>query len=126
MFCRPLYRSTRLNGTPIQMLAMITEINDHVGEVNQSTDEPPTDFNAELTTPDSLLSIQAQVEADTIKGSSHGTRNSARRVAERRKFCAKNTASARPIVNWKAMETKVNISVWIRAGLKVGSRKIVR
>ena len=33
-----------------------------------------------MTTPESLLSIHDQVDADTISGSSHGTRNSARSV----------------------------------------------
>ena len=36
--------------------------------------------------PESLFSIHDQVEADTSSGSSHGTRNSARSVPDRRKL----------------------------------------
>ena len=42
----------------------------------------PKSCSTELTMPLSLLNIQAHVDADTISGSSHGTRKSARRVAE--------------------------------------------
>ena len=65
---------------PIQMFAMITEASDQVGEVSQLTGSMPTACRAALTMPESLLSIHDQVDADTISGSSHGTRNSARRV----------------------------------------------
>ncbi len=68
----------------------------------------PTAPSAELTMPESLLSIHDQVEAETISGSSHGTRNSARSVADSRKLLTKNTASAMPMVNWKISETPVN------------------
>ena len=67
------------------------------------------------------MSIQDQVDADTISGSSHGTRNSARSVADSRKCRTKNTASAIPIVNWKASDTSVNTRVCTRAGTNVGS-----
>src|SRR5690348_11851221 len=78
MFFRPLYRITRLNGMPIQMFAIRTETSDHDGEVSQSTCRPPMPWITEFTTPDSLFSIQAQVDEDTISGSSQGTRNNAR------------------------------------------------
>ena len=68
---------------PIQMLAMMTEISDHCGRgepVDRADPEPGQ--QAELTTPESLLNIHDQVDADTISGSSHGTRNSARSVAD--------------------------------------------
>src|SRR4051794_2248036 len=103
------------------MLAMITDTSDQVGDVSQWIDWPPTALIIVLMTPDSLLSIQAQVDADTISGNSHGTRNSARNVAERRKCCAKNTASASPMPNWKTIETNVNTNVCSSAGRKVGS-----
>ena len=64
-----------------------------------------TPRSAALTTPESLLSIHDQVDADTISGSSHGTRNSARSVADSRKFRLKNTARASPMANWKTSET---------------------
>src|SRR3954453_22412734 len=106
---------------PIQMLAIVTEASDQVGEVSQSTGPMPTWPIRKLTTPDSELSSQAQVEADTISGSSHGTRNRARRTTDSRKCREKNTASARPIVNWKNSDTRVKITVCRRAGPKVGS-----
>src|SRR5512142_255119 len=110
---------TRLNGMPIQMLAMMTDTSDQRGEVSQLTGATPRPCSAEFTTPESLLSIQDQVDADTIRGSSHGTRNSARSVADSRKWRWKKTASAMPRVNWTAMDPTVNVIVWINAGRKV-------
>src|SRR5690348_1480723 len=107
---------TRLNGMPIQMLAMMTDANDQRGEVSQLTGAMPTACSTEFTTPESLLSIHDQVEADTISGSSHGTRNSARSVADSRKCRWKNRASAMPMLNWTAMLMKVNTRVWVSAG----------
>ena len=115
-----------MNGTPIQMFAMITEVSDQDGEVSQFTGSMPTAPSAALTMPESLLSIHDQVDADTISGSSHGTRNRARRVAESRKCWLKKTARASPIAYWKNRHTAVNTTVWSRAGAKVGSSKTVR
>src|SRR5690349_22033803 len=84
---------TRLNGMPIQMLAMMTDTSDQRGEVSQLTGEMPMPCSTALTTPESLLSIHDQVEADTIRGSSHGTRNSARNVTDSRKWRLKKTRS---------------------------------
>src|SRR2546421_2375893 len=117
---------TRLNGTPIQMFAMITDVSAHCGEVSQFTGSIPIACRTALTTPESLLSIHDQVEADTINGSSHGTRNSARSVADSRKRRLKNTASASPIVYWNTKLTAVNRTVCVRAGVNVGSSKMVR
>src|SRR4051794_18055004 len=111
---------------PIQMLAMITEVNDQPGEVSQLTGSTPMRPSAALTMPESLLSIHDHVDADTISGSSHGTRNSARRVAESRKCCAKNTASAMPMENCATSDTRVNTAVWTSAGTNVGSSVTVR
>src|SRR5690242_18668247 len=111
---------------PIQMFAMITLVSAQSGEVSQLTGSTPARPRVQLTMPESLLSIQDQVEALTIRGSSHGTRNSARSVAESRKLWAKNTASASPMANWKAMETNVNTIVWSNAGPNVGSANTVR
>src|SRR3954454_7346676 len=108
------------------MFAMITEASDQDGEVSQFTGPIPTACSTALTMPDSLLSIHDQVEADTISGSSHGTRKRARRVAESRKCWLKKTASARPMLYWKTRHTPVNTTVWSRAGAKVGSSKTVR
>ena len=66
------------------------------------------------------------MEAETIIGSSHGTRNSARSVEESRKLLLKNAASASPITYWKAIDTNVKIAVWITAGPNVGSAKTSR
>src|SRR6478735_6964745 len=101
MDCRPLWRTTRLKGTPIQMFAMITEASDQDGEVSQFTGPTPIAWRVALTIPESELSIHDQVDADTISGSSHGTRNRARRVADRWKCWLKNTASPSPIAYWK-------------------------
>src|SRR2546423_1401841 len=111
---------------PIQMFAMGTEISDQSGEVSQLTGSIPTAPRTLLTTPESLLSIQDQVDADTMSGSSHGTRNSARRVAESRKFCRKNRARAMPAVNCAAIDTTVNTMVCHSAGPNVGSSTTVR
>src|SRR3954454_24498330 len=105
---------------PIQTFAMITLVSAQDGEVSQLTGPMPTPLSSELITPESLFIIQLQVEELTINGSSHGTRNSARSVAESRKFCAKNTARAIPIVNWNSSETPVNTRVWVSAGQNVG------
>src|SRR5699024_10391149 len=78
MFWRPEYRTTRLNGTPSQMFAIVTDSRAVSGEVSQLIRSPPKARSTELTIPLSLLSIHAHVDADTISGSSHGTRNSAR------------------------------------------------
>src|SRR5215218_6901585 len=106
---------------PIQMFAMMTEVSDHDGEVSQLTGAIPRVPRAELTTPESLLNIQDQVDADTISGSSHGTRNSARSVAESRNARLKNTASAIPMANWNTSDTTVNTIVWVSAGPNAAS-----
>ena len=79
------------------------------------TGSPPKATMTELTMPLSLLSIHAQVEAETISGSSHGTRNRARSTVDRRKFCRKNTASARPTTNCTTMDPNVNSRVFLSA-----------
>src|SRR5437868_2910251 len=111
---------------PIQTFAMITLVSAQVGEVSQLTGSMPRPLSSELITPESLFSIQDQVEELTIKGSSHGTRKSARSVADSRKFWAKNTASAMPMLNWKISETPVNSTVWVSAGQNVGLSITVR
>src|ERR1700712_5772257 len=98
---------------PIQMLAMMTDTRDQAGLVSQFTGSMPAGCRLQLTTPLSLLSIHDQVEALTISGSSHGTRKSARSVADNRKFCRKKTARAIPIANWKTSDTSVNRTVWV-------------
>src|SRR3954463_7807407 len=65
---RPAWSRTRLNGMPIQMLAIVTEARDQLGEVSQLIGAAPRLFSTELTTPDSLLSIPDQVDAETING----------------------------------------------------------
>jgi len=74
-----------------------------------------------LITPDSLLNIHDHVDAETISGSSHGMRNSALRVPESGKLRLKKTASARPAVYWKRIDTRVKTMVLRSAGPKVGS-----
>src|SRR5579859_821355 len=103
------------------MLATMTDTSAQEGEVSQSTGPMPTACSAALTTPESLLSIHDQVEADTISGRSHGTRNSARRTDDSGKCLTKNTASASPIEYWRSNETPVKITVCSSAGQKVGS-----
>src|SRR3954454_10243049 len=105
---------------PIQTFAMITLVRAQLGDVSQLTGSIPNVLSSELTTPESLLSIHDQVDELTISGSSHGTRNSARSVAESRKFWAKKTARAIPIENWKISETPVNTTVCSSAGQNVG------
>src|SRR5689334_5444563 len=111
---------------PIQTLAMITDTSDQSGDVSQLTGPTPSAPSTLLTTPESLLSIHDQVDAETIMGSSHGTRKSARSVPDSRKLLLKNTASARPIAYWNAIDTTVKMPVWITAGQNVGSAKTSR
>src|SRR3954453_20630732 len=118
--------TTRLNGMPIQTFAMITLVSAQLGEVSQLTGAMPTALRAVLTMPESLLSIHDQVEAETIKGSSHGTRKSPRSVADNGKCRLKKTASAVPIENWKTSDTAVNSTVCQRAGPNVGFSTTVR
>src|SRR4051812_27694607 len=102
------------------MFAIVTDASAHVGEVNQFTWSKPTARSAALTTPDSLLSSHAHVDADTISGSSHGTRNSARSVADSGNPRSKNTASARPSPYWNSRDTTVNTAVFTRVRRKAG------
>src|SRR5690349_24855374 len=105
---------------------MITEASDQSGDVSQLTGPTPTTARALFTMPESLLSIHDQVDAETISGSNHGTRNSARSPRDNGKWRLKKTASARPTVNWNTRETSVNTIVWVRAGGKVGSPTTAR
>src|SRR3569833_986892 len=111
---------------PIQTLAMITLVRAQVGEVSQLTGWMPSRPSVQLTTPESLLSIHDQVAADTINGSSHGTRNRARNVPESGKWLAKKTASAIPMLNWKISEMAVNSTVCSSAGPNVAFWTTVR
>src|SRR5690242_12425653 len=111
---------------PIQMFAMITLTSDHCGEVSQLTGATPRLCSNELTTPESLLSIHDQVDADTISGSSQGTRNRARSVLDSGKWRWKNTASAMPRLNCTAMDANVNTRVCTSAGSNVGSASTLR
>src|SRR4051812_14532410 len=108
------------------MLAIVTDTSAHVGDVSQLTGSAPTMRRAALTMPESLLSIHDQVEADTISGSSHGTRNSARGGAERGKCWWKKPARAVPMVNGKTSDPPVNAAVCQTAGQKPGSLITVR
>src|SRR5689334_10955262 len=108
------------------MLAMITLTSAHRGSVSQLTGSAPNTPRAALTIPESLLSIQDQLEAETINGNSHGTRNRARSVAESGKFWRKNSASAIPMENWNTKHTTVKTTVCVSAGRNVGSAATVR
>src|SRR5687767_3678797 len=98
---------------------MITEASALSGDVSQLTGPTPTVPSAALTTPASLLSIHDQVDADTISGSSHGTRNSARSVRDSGKCWWKKTARAIPMPNWNASDATVKTTVCASAGPKV-------
>ena len=75
-----------------------------------------------FTTPESLLSIHAEIDGDTSSGNSHGTRKSARSVAASGKRREKKTARASPIANWNRIEPIVKTAVFQSAGPKVGLR----
>src|SRR5262249_31079548 len=113
------------NGMPIQMFAIKTAARDQVGEVSQLICPMPSAPRKALTIPESLFSIHDQVDADTSRGNSHGTRNNARNRLDRRKFRWKNTASASPIANWKAIETKTKIAVLSSARPNVGLERML-
>src|SRR5262245_50344762 len=106
---------------PIQMLAIVTDASAQAGDVSQLTGSRPARRRAALTIPESLLSIHDQVDADTISGSSHGTRNSARSVALSGKCRWKKTARAIPMENWKSSDPPVKTAVCRTAGQNVGS-----
>src|SRR5918994_1610937 len=100
---------------PSQMLAMVTESSAVSGDVSQLICSAPNAPSTELTMPLSLLSIHAHVDAETMSGSSHGTRNIARSTPDSRNPDRKNTASARPIAYWNTIETTVKTAVFQRA-----------
>src|SRR5699024_12088954 len=93
------------------MFAITTASIAVLGEVSQLTGSMPMKLRKKLTTPASLFIIQAQTEPETIRGSSHGMRNSARRVALSRKVPRKKTARARPMVYWKISDPITNTAV---------------
>src|SRR6478752_4847746 len=110
---------TRLNGMPIQMFAISTETIAHCGDVSQLICSMPNTARPALTIPDSLLSIHAQVDAETSSGSSQGTRKRARRVPESGNFLKKKSARARPIEYWNTIDTSVKTAVLMSAGTNV-------
>src|SRR3954453_10242228 len=99
---------------------MMTDTSDHCGEVSQLTGAMPRPDSTEFTTPESLLSIQDQVDAETISGSSQGTRNSARIRLDSGNRRWKKMASASPRLNCTAIDATVNTRVWVNAGRNVG------
>jgi hypothetical protein len=101
-------------------------VSDQPGEVSQLTGSTPTTPSAALTSPESLLSSHDQVDAETINGSSHGTRISARSVRDSGKCWWKKRASAMPMVNWKASEATVKTTVCVSVGQNAGSARTVR
>src|SRR3954451_2678263 len=101
---------TRLKGMPSQMLAIVTATSEWFSLSHQTESMPKTPMSR-LTTPESASNIHCQVVADTMIGSSQGTRNSARSKAESGKFRWKNTASASPITYWKNSDTTTNVTV---------------
>src|SRR4051794_28594273 len=107
------------------MLAAMTDTSDHDGEVSQWTGFTPSSSSPAFTSPDSLLSNQAHVDADTMSGSSQGTRNRARRVADNRNPRAKNTAIAKPITYWNASDATVKTRVFTSAVRNSGSPNTV-
>ena len=61
--------------------------------------------------PESASIIHCQLVAETMIGSSHGTRNRPRSTMESGKLRRKNTASASPIVYWKNNDTTTKKAV---------------
>ena len=62
---------------PSQMFAIVTEISE-CSALSHQTGSTPTTPSNRLMIPESASSIHCQVVAETMIGSSHGTRNSAR------------------------------------------------
>src|SRR3569833_2645848 len=104
------------------MLAAMTDTKNQDGEVSQWTGPIPSSSSPAFTRPDSLLRSQAHVDADTMSGSSQGTRNRARRVAAHRNPRAKNTAIATPITYLNASDASVKTSVFTIAVLNSGTK----
>ena len=104
---------------PSQMLAMVTDTSE-CSELSHQTESTPTPPSSRLITPESASNIHCQVVADTMMGSSHGTRKRARRNGESGKERWKKTASARPIVYWNSRETRTKNAVWPSVGQNCG------
>src|SRR3954462_2345239 len=101
------------------MLAMITDVrecsalSDHTG----ATPKPP---RKRLMMPESASIIHCHVVAETMIGSSHGTRNRPRSRFDNGKARRKNTASASPKTYWKNSEQTTNVAVWPTIGQNCG------
>ena len=114
-----------MNGIPSQMFAMVTETSEWSALSHQTGSIPSSPMNR-LITPESASNIHCQVVAETMIGSSHGTRNNARSNVESGKFRWKKTASARPIVYWKNSETRTKKAVCPRVGRNCGEDRTSR
>ena len=70
--------------------------------------------------PESASIIHCHVVPETMIGSSHGTRNSARSTPESGNDRRKKTARPRPIVYWKKSDTTTKIAVCRTVGQNCG------
>jgi hypothetical protein len=96
---------------PIQMLVRITAGSAQFVLLSHGTASKPTARRPALSTPWSWSNIHRQTAPLTTSGSSHGSRSSDRSSALPRKRPLKNTASARPMANWKTIDPAVNSTV---------------
>src|ERR1700738_1011731 len=107
-----------LNGMPTQMLTSVTAINDVFVLTSQGTGWliRCRCSSSWLSTPESLSNIHRQTVPDTTSGSSQGTSSSERSTPPSGKTRRKNSASARPIENWKTSDPAVNRTVLTTVG----------
>jgi len=110
---------------PSQMLAIVTDIRE-LWAFSHQTGSTPNRPRKRLRMPESGSIIHCQVVAETMIGSSHGTRKSPRSTPESGKLRRKNTASARPIPYWNTRETTSNTAVWRTVGQNCGIAKTSR
>src|SRR4051794_30244485 len=97
------------------MLAMVTEYSELLAFSHQIGSTPNIP-RKRLSTPESASIIHCQVVAETMIGSSQGTRNNARSTVESGKLRWKKTASPRPIVYWKTRDTTTKNAVCATVG----------
>ena len=102
---------------PSQMFTRITATNATSGEVSHGIGASmiPRFSRVTLRMPLSCSRIARQAALPTISGSSHGSRNSARRTPLSGKFLWKNSASSMPITNWPTIDPMVNSAVLVSA-----------
>ena len=101
------------------MLAMITDVSE-CSALSHHTGSTPKTPRKRLRMPESASIIHCHVVAETMIGSSHGTRNRPRSRFDSGKARRKNTARPSPKTYWKNSEQITKITVWPTIGQNCG------